>query len=283
MKTRVCTKCGDELELTTKNFYARKGGFKTICKECTRKRIKEYVSNNKEKVKETHKISCKKYRVNNKEKIAEQSKLYNIKNKDRRKEYNSNNKEHIAETVKQYREANKEKILELLKQYRKDNKETLSQKNKQWQTYNKECYIAYQKEYRNKNQCVIKVQLKEYYNNNKGKFIIYGERRRTRKLQLESTLTTKQWEQIKLEFSNCCAYCGKEVPLAQEHFLALSRNGEYTINNIIPSCKSCNSSKGTKLFSLWYPKYQYYSKRREKFILKYLHYNKQNIQQLSIL
>ena len=107
------------------------------------------------------------------------------------------------------------------------------------------------------------------------------QRREARKRSLECNLTAKQWLDIKLQFDNKCAYCGKELPLAQEHFLALSKSGEYTVNNIICACKTCNSSKSNKDFFTWYPKYKYYSKKRERFILKFLNY-KDGIQQITL-
>src|SRR5665648_822068 len=111
---------------------------------------------------------------------------------------------------------------------------------------------------------------------------ILAQRRRTRKLKLPATLTNEQWEIIKQKFGNKCAYCGKEKPLAQEHFLAISKGGEYTADNIIPACQSCNSSKGMRFFFDWYPKFAHYSKVREKTLLNYLGYKCGN-QQLSLV
>ena len=74
---------------------------------------------------------------------------------------------------------------------------------------------------------------------------------------MPATLTLKQWEQIKKDFDYKCAYCGITETehynqfnerLHQEHFYAMSKGGGLTHNNIIPACKSCNSSKGTKDF-----------------------------------
>ena len=112
-------------------------------------------------------------------------------------------------------------------------------------------------------------------------FIVSAQKRRAAKKQLSNSLTTKQWNKIKEHFDNKCAYCGKELPLAQEHFIPLSDGGEYTHNNIIPACKSCNSSKKNKSFFDWYPKYKRYSKKREKNILKFLGY-KNEVQQLKL-
>lgn len=123
---------------------------------------------------------------------------------------------------------------------------------------------------------------KQYHNEHLEQYRIREHQRKSRKHLLPFTLTIAQWELIKLSFNNCCAYCGKELPLAQEHFIALSKGGEYSANNIIPSCKSCNSRKRDKDFFEWYPTYKHYSKKREHIILKFLGYIDGN-QQLKIL
>lgn len=122
---------------------------------------------------------------------------------------------------------------------------------------------------------------RQYARLNKEKVKINGHNYRSRKLSLPSTLTETQWDNIKQHFNNRCAYCGRKSPLAQEHFLPISKGGEYTINNIIPSCKSCNSKKHNNLFNEWYtPILEFYDKGREKDILSYLKY-KNGIQQLA--
>lgn len=106
--------------------------------------------------------------------------------------------------------------------------------------------------------------------------------RRALKKDLPNTLTESQWENAKKQFDNKCAYCGKEKPLEQDHFVALKNGGEYTHNNIIPACKNCNCRKSAKDFFTWYPKFKHYSKKRETKILKYLGYTN-GIQQLSLI
>lgn len=108
------------------------------------------------------------------------------------------------------------------------------------------------------------------------------QKRRAKKLNLDNNYSALQWEECKKVFDSKCAYCGAECNLTQDHFIAVDNNGEYTRNNIIPSCKSCNSSKNNKDFFEWYKKHASYSAKREQAILAYLNYNN-NIQQLSIL
>lgn len=116
---------------------------------------------------------------------------------------------------------------------------------------------------------------------NKEKCVLYKAKYCAKKAELPSTLTYDQWNIVKRYFGNKCAYCGKEVPLQQDHFVPLSKGGEYTHNNIIPACRSCNTSKHAQNFFDWYPRQKFYSKKREQRILKFLGY-KGKIQQLSV-
>ena len=130
------------------------------------------------------------------------------------------------------------------KQYRIENKE----RDKEWAELNREELLQYKKEYRQKHKEDIKEKKKQWVSENKDKGISYRQKRKALKCHLPNTLTIQQWKIIKLQFNNRCAYCGKELPLAQEHFIPISKGGEYTVNNIIPSCQSCNSSKGNRDF-----------------------------------
>ena len=116
---------------------------------------------------------------------------------------------------------------------------------------------------------------------NMEKMRVYRQTRRARKENLPSSLTVEEWINIKAEFENRCAYCGKDTPLTQDHFIPLSKHGEYTRDNIIPACPSCNNGKNASNPFEWYPMQSFYSKGRESKILKHLGY-KNNKQQLSL-
>lgn len=73
------------------------------------------------------------------------------------------------------------------------------------------------------------------------------QRRRARLLNTESRLTAREWRQILSDFGHACAYClVTAVPLHQEHMTPLSRGGEHTTENVVPSCAPCNYRKHTK-------------------------------------
>ena len=108
-------------------------------------------------------------------------------------------------------------------------------------------------------------------------FVIKKRKARIRKLP--NTLKVSEWLEAKKIFNNSCAYCGmtKEEHkiehnqrLHQDHFIPLSKGGGYTKDNIIPACRSCNSSKRDTYFKEWYSQQEYYSTEREQKILEYL-------------
>lgn len=182
-------------------------------------------------------------------------------------EYRKANWDSFTKTKKAYEERNKELLAEKKRKYYQENKEVINQKKREHYFKNKERYAKYYLEYARKNR--DKCKLKRH-------------RREARIKSLPSTLTVKQWEQAKRHFNHSCAYCGEKSELQQEHFIPLVKGGEYTHNNILPSCQSCNCSKNDRNFFEWYPKQPYFSKKRESKILKFLNY-KGDEQQLALL
>ena len=67
----------------------------------------------------------------------------------------------------------------------------------------------------------------------------------------DNDLTPLQWSLIRAAW-NGCAYCGAEgVPLQRDCVLPLSRGGRYTVENIVPACRSCNASKSNDEVTGW--------------------------------
>ena len=61
--------------------------------------------------------------------------------------------------------------------------------------------------------------------------------------RVEHDLSPQQWTALKEAWGGC-AYCGApDKPLQRDCVLALSRGGRYTLDNIVPACRSCNTSK----------------------------------------
>jgi len=78
----------------------------------------------------------------------------------------------------------------------------------------------------------------------------YREHYHRRKAALKraiAQLTKQEWEWLLGQSGNCCVYCGRHESecgkLQQEHVIPVSKGGAYTVTNIVPSCRSCNSRK----------------------------------------
>ena len=104
------------------------------------------------------------------------------------------------------------------------------------------------------------VKVQEYYRVNVGRINANRKVRRTiapeihraslarRRARLHNApvndLTAAQWIAIKILYHWRCVYCGKKmVALTQDHITPLTKGGNHTMENIVPSCKSCNSKK----------------------------------------
>lgn len=79
----------------------------------------------------------------------------------------------------------------------------------------------------------------------------YAKRRRRRMDRADNDLTAAQWAALKEAWGGC-AYCEvTDVPMQKDCVQALSRGGRYTLDNIVPSCRSCNASKCNDEVTSW--------------------------------
>jgi len=234
---RICTKCEKEKPETLEFFgilNSTSDKFTSVCKDCRRKLFTST---------DNYKKKCKEYR----EKHKEEKKPYFIN-------YRLENRDKIRDYHRSRYEKNKSSINKRNNEYREINKAKVRQSNRDYY------FLRGGKE----NQ-------KKYYLENIDNHRIINNRREHRIKKLPCTLTLRQWENCKKYFKNQCAYCGELADvLHQEHLIPVSSGGPYVAENIIPSCRSCNSSKYNKDFFDWYPKQEFYSKKREQKILQYL-------------
>lgn len=69
--------------------------------------------------------------------------------------------------------------------------------------------------------------------------------------RVEHDLSATQWSALKAAWGGC-AYCGAaDKPLQRDCVLAISRGGRYTLDNVAPACRSCNTSKGGEEVTAW--------------------------------
>ena len=69
--------------------------------------------------------------------------------------------------------------------------------------------------------------------------------------RVEHDLSLDQWSALRDAWGGC-AYCGASgVSLQRDCVLPISRGGRYTLDNIVPACRSCNASKWNQEVTGW--------------------------------
>jgi 5-methylcytosine-specific restriction endonuclease McrA len=69
--------------------------------------------------------------------------------------------------------------------------------------------------------------------------------------RVEHDLTGEQWATLQAAWGGC-AYCGEgATALQRDCVLAISRGGRYTLDNVVPACRSCNTSKCNDEVTHW--------------------------------
>lgn len=219
----------------------------------------------------------------------------------------------------QYREKNSDKIQAQRLEYRQENREILAQKQRAYYRENRDKIVEYDRNrYVQNREKKIKYQ-KQYYTNNREQIIIrrkpYNkiwkqenaermrelaalwrrtergkllsrlavERRRTRKAFVHShPYTIEQYQRRFQQFDNCCAYCGA-IATSIDHVIPISKGGADVLGNLLPCCRSCNSSKGCNDLNKWYNKSNpSYTLKRWRKILKVLGLTESTLGQLSL-
>jgi hypothetical protein len=279
MESRVCSKCGNEYPLTSEFFPVRESNrFRNTCKQCEAQRLKTYYEKNKDRLLEY----SYEYRIKNNSDVKNSKKKYYDSHKEqeiaRASQYYQDNKEDVLKKQLAYREANRDKINAHSKLYRDTHKEKIKEKDRLYRINNSDKIKAKEKAKRTtpEYKAMHKARNQKYLSTENGRLARQVSRQShvSRKANVEASYTKEDWIRCKEYFDNCCAYCGRHMDrLTQDHFIPLSKGGGYVKDNIVPACKSCNDSKGTKDFNEWYSNQPYFSDERVEKILSYLKYN----------
>ena len=126
---------------------------------------------------------------------------------------------------------------------------------------------AYNARYRAKNREKDRARIARYYAKHSKKLKAYqscyavinfekkrasSAKYRARKLSADGNgITERQWRDVLTSTLGLCTYCYERRPLALDHIVPLSTGGEHDINNAVPACNSCNSSKQKTPLLLW--------------------------------
>lgn len=143
-------------------------------------------------------------------------------------------------------------------------------KKRAWQT---DYTRVYQKKYKNteKGKEIAKRSRLKYLRTDKGKLSKRKSEFNRRQIMDEVdavSFTPSQLKQRYGLFNDECAYCGVSSELTIDHVKPVSKGGSHTIGNIVPCCKSCNSSKINFDFVTWYTRKPFFDHIRMKKILR---------------
>jgi len=169
-------------------------------------------------------------------------------------------------------------------EYRVLNREQINKQKREHYVKNRERLLDEYRIYRLVHKAEKKIYFRNYAQSEHGKIIIkhISQNRRARIKKLIYTFSINEWNECLSHFNNECAYCGNDnSTLAQEHVIPVVKGGNYVSQNIVPSCKSCNSRKHDSDMETWYKKQNFYNDIRFKKICEWSNI-KNNIQQLSI-
>lgn len=91
----------------------------------------------------------------------------------------------------------------------------------------------------------------------------------TRRL-IKEQVTESDWKELLLKFGHQCAYCGSKARITKDHVIPISKGGVHEMNNLVPACSSCNSSKSNHLLDEWYTKQPFYSSSQYEKIIEHI-------------
>jgi hypothetical protein len=150
-----------------------------------------------------------------------------------------------------------------LKSIKKDDRSKIhNEQTKAWMKQNSEQYKNYGK---------------QYWKDNPDKAREYNENRQHK----NHVISKPEWNSCKDYFNNSCAYCGLsasqhyrkykgEVVLNDLHKEHVDHEGLRYIENCVPSCVHCNSSKWKHPIEEWYRQQDFFSEERLHKIYKWI-------------
>ncbi len=165
--------------------------------------------------------------------------------------YNGEHREEKREYNRQYDATHKLQKQEHDRKYYLEHRDEILARCHQWFAEHKE----EKQEYDRRRYAVNKIKLmayhKQYFKDHLELNRVYRENRRARELGQEDQFTPIEWLDKQEEYGNRCIYCGTrsvdapEGVLVPDHAIPLAKGGSGHIDNIVPSCKSCNDAKHT--------------------------------------
>ena len=162
------------------------------------------------------------------------------------KKWKDRNSEDLKEYRRDYRQKNKVRIKNYNRWYTKNNRDKEAKWSKKSRLKHPETQKAYGRKYRQENREKERLKVSNWRKNNPIKAKLQVFRRLERVKNIVDDFTKEQWT------NKCthCYHCDSTKDLQMDHILPISRAPKgfvYTIDDVQPLCKCCNSKKGDRL------------------------------------
>jgi len=224
LEMKVCSACDESKSFS--EFYkdsAKKDGLSSRCKECAKASSKNRYQANKDDIAK----KSKQYRKTHQNQIKEQ-----------KHQWRQTNLEYAREKSREWGENNKERRSDNHRRWRGENQDHLREYWHDWQKENHEHYSEYQRKYRAENPQIV----------------TNCSARRRAKIRQWSDITAEEWLGLMSQYEWECFYCGIRLGIQNrsvDHIIPISRGGRHHVENLIPCCRLCNSSKHDTIYPVW--------------------------------
>jgi 5-methylcytosine-specific restriction endonuclease McrA len=150
---------------------------------------------------------------------------------------------------------NRDKIRGYNRRWNKSNPEKARIRKRRWGQNNLEKVSAKNHNYRENNLEKMRKREQQYKRDNPRVACQHVINRRARVIGAEGSHTLQEWNQLKikhqykcmLQISPRCLITLTDKTATRDHIVPISKGGLNSIGNIVPVCRSCNSSKGVKI------------------------------------
>jgi 5-methylcytosine-specific restriction endonuclease McrA len=169
-------------------------------------------------------------------------------NKKYQKAHQAKNAETYKAKAKIYRQDNKAKLKEANRKYYELNKESRLARNAEWRLVNADRKKLSDKNWQKNNPEKRKQIAATWFRNHPDKASLNRQIRRARLKNAKFfEVTSKDIAKI---MAGNCIYCGAYSEHV-DHVIPLSRGGQHSVGNLVPSCQKCNLSKNNKTIMEW--------------------------------